>query len=134
MRFKHLVFSVVIAVVASGCATNPNKISAAYVSPARYKDWKCDEIDVERAHIEDRCNVLYAQLNKDAKGDAWQMGIGAVLFWPALLALEGGDGPEATEYAQLKGEYEALRKTSVSKRCDAEFQSDLKNLAKPKKE
>jgi hypothetical protein len=45
------------------------------------------------------------------------MGIGLVLFWPALLFLEGGDGPEATEYANLKGEYEALRENSVSKKC-----------------
>lgn len=45
------------------------------------------------------------------------MGIGLAVFWPALLFLEGGDGPEATEYAQLKGEYEALRQNSVQKRC-----------------
>ena len=30
-----------------------------------------------------------------------------------LLALEGGDGPEAVEYARLKGEYEALRQSAV---------------------
>lgn len=45
------------------------------------------------------------------------MGIGLILFWPALFALEGGDGPEAAEYAQLKGDYEALRETSIVKNC-----------------
>ena len=133
MNRKNITIATLLVAIASGCATNPNKISAAYVSPSRYKDWTCDQIDVERTHIEDRCNVLYGQLKKEASGDAWQMGVGAVLFWPALLALEGGDGPEATEYSQLKGEYEALRKTGVSKECDTVFQSDLKDLAKPAK-
>lgn len=121
---------ILAAIALCACATNPNKISAAYVSPGKYRGWNCGQIDAERAHIEERTTVVYNQLKKESKGDAWQMGIGVVLFWPALLALEGGDGPEATEYSQLKGEYEALRKTSVSKECDAEFQTDLKDLAK----
>ena len=44
------------------------------------------------------------------------MGVGLLLFWPALFALEGGDGPEAAEYARLKGEYEALRQAAVMKK------------------
>ena len=41
-----------------------------------------------------------------------------VLFWPTLFFLEGGDGPEASEYTQLKGEFEALRTNSVQKKCE----------------
>jgi hypothetical protein len=37
-----------------------------------------------------------------------------------LFFLEGGDGPEAAEYAQLKGEYEALRTAAVEKKCAME--------------
>jgi len=51
------------------------------------------------------------------------MGVGLILFWPTLFALEGGDGPDAGEYAQLKGEYEALRTNSVQKRCGLAMQS-----------
>ena len=46
------------------------------------------------------------------------MGVGLVLFWPTLFFLEGGDGPEASEYTQLKGEFEALRTNSVQKKCE----------------
>ena len=46
------------------------------------------------------------------------MGVGLVLFWPTLFFLEGGDGPEASEYTQLKGEFEALRINSVQKKCE----------------
>lgn len=45
------------------------------------------------------------------------MGVGLVLFWPSLFFLEGGDGPEAAEFSQLKGEFEALRQNSVQKEC-----------------
>ena len=41
-----------------------------------------------------------------------------ILFWPALFFLEGGDGPEAAEYAQLKGQYEALRTLAVQRKIE----------------
>mgnify|MGYP001232624020 CR=1 FL=1 len=52
-----------------------------------------------------------------AKKDNAQMGVGLVLFWPALIFLEGGDGPEAAEYAQLKGNYEALQDNAILRKC-----------------
>jgi hypothetical protein len=110
-------------VVVAGCASNPDKIDAAYVSPLKYKDYDCDQIAMEMDHVENRTNTLYQNLQKERKADNWQMGIGLVLFWPTLFALEGGDGPQAAEYSQLKGEYEALRQTSVQKKCGIESRS-----------
>jgi hypothetical protein len=121
----------VIALASLGaCATDPNKIGATYVSPTPYRSWDCGQISEERGHVESRCATLYSQLKKEANGDKWQMGVGAVLFWPALFALEGGDGPEAAEFAQLKGQYEALRTVSVEKKCDIEFAKDLNTAIK----
>ena len=119
-------------VIASGCASDPKKISAAYVSPAQYRGWDCDQITDESAHIERRSIELYQSLKKDADADKWQMGVGLILFWPALFALEGGDGPEAAEYSRLKGEYEALRTVSVEKRCDYRHRNDLKDVIEEK--
>ena len=67
-------------------------------------------------YIGERTNRLYSQLKKEANNDVWQVGAG-IFIWPVFLALEGGDGPNATEYSQLKGEYEALRHTMISKKC-----------------
>lgn len=102
----------------SGCATHPKKISAAYVSPLKYKDYDCDQILMEMDHISHRTNVLYQNLRSEANADTMQTGVGLLLFWPTLLLVEGGDGPEAAEYAQLKGEYEALRQMAIKKKCD----------------
>jgi hypothetical protein len=62
--------------------------------------------------------ALRGQLDENATGDAVARGVGLVLFWPALLFMEG-DGPEAQEYAHLKGEYEALQQTAIQKKCGA---------------
>jgi hypothetical protein len=105
------------AVVLTACASNPDKIDAAYVSPLKYKDYDCDQIAMEMDYVGQRTTKLYARLKKERGKDNAQMGVGLLLFWPALFFLEGGDGPEAAEYSQLKGEYEALRENSVQKKC-----------------
>ncbi len=117
MKCAHLyiiVFTLITAVLC-GCATNPNKISASYVSPLKYKDLTEDQIIMEMDYISRRTLELYNSLKKEANADKTQMAVGMLLFWPSLFFLEGGDGPEATEYARLKGEYEALRQVALSK-------------------
>lgn len=106
-----------------GCASNPNSIDATYVSPLRYANYDCNQIAQEMGYLEQRTNLLYQNLQRKRTNDNWAMGLGMVLFWPALFALDGGDGPEATEYAQVKGEYEALRQNSVEKSCNINMQS-----------
>ena len=105
---------------ALGCASNPDKLDAAYVSPLKYKDYDCDQLAMEMDYVGQRTNKLYRRLKKERKADNWQMGIGLALFWPTLFFLEGGDGPGATEYTQLKGEFEALRVNAVQKKCGIE--------------
>ena len=116
MKIKKSLVCLVATILLFGCATPPNKIAAQYISPLKYKDYDEDQIVLEMDHIGRRTNELYHSLKKKANTDKAQMGLGLILFWPALFALEGGDGPEATEYARLKGEYEALRTVAVQKK------------------
>jgi hypothetical protein len=103
----------------SGCASSPDKMETAYVSPLKYKNYDCDQIIMEMDYVGKRTAQLYNSLEKQANADAWQMGVGLVLFWPTLFLLEGGDGPEAAEYSRLKGEYEALTQAAIEKKCDS---------------
>jgi hypothetical protein len=114
MRFLIILLSSTIFWL--GCATSPDKISAAYVSPLKYKDYDEDMIIMEMDYVGKRTNDLYYSLKKEASSDSAQMAVGLLLFWPALFFLEGGDGPEAAEYARLKGEYEALRTVAVQRK------------------
>jgi hypothetical protein len=101
----------------SACATEPGDISARYVSDLQYQNFDCNQIAAETARVQRRVNNLYASLEDEAGADEAQMAVGLILFWPALFFLEGGDGPEAAEYAQLKGEAEALERVAIAKRC-----------------
>ncbi len=116
-----ILFSITIALVS--CASNPDSIDAAYVSPLKYAAYDCNQIGLELGYVGQRTNTLYSNLRQKRKTDNWQMGVGLILFWPTLFALEGGDGADAAEYAQLKGEFEALRQNSVEKRCNLALQS-----------
>jgi hypothetical protein len=109
--------SALVFLALCGCASNPDKIAATYVSPLKYKDHDCDQVGMEMENVSQRTASLYHQLKKERNADNWQTGVGLVLFWPALFFLEGGDGPEAAEYAQLKGEFTALQDVSVEKKC-----------------
>ena len=66
-----------------------------------------------------RVNELTGVLNELASGDEAQMAIGMILFWPALFALEGGDGVEAAEYSRIKGEINAMEQVAILKECEA---------------
>ena len=104
----------------SGCASQPDEFTAAYISPVKYEKYNCDQLIYEMGYVAEKTSMLYQRLEKLADDDATQMGVGLILFWPALFFLEGGDGPEAVEYTNLKGEYEAIRTAAVQKQCDPE--------------
>jgi hypothetical protein len=114
---KKLLF-IVFAMSIAGCATSPDKIETSYVSPLQYRDYDCDQIAGELERVTRRANELYGTLKKTADNDAIQMGVGLVLFWPTLFFLEGGDSPQAAEFARLKGERDTLEKLAIEKKCD----------------
>ncbi|WP_205743104.1 hypothetical protein [Halioglobus maricola] len=123
MKSAIAAFGITVAALTTGCASHPDKIDSAYVSPLKYQGYSCSQISQEMGYVGQRTTKLYNRLKSERTADNWQMGVGLVLFWPALFALEGGDGPEAGEYAQLKGDYESLRQNSVAKNCGIESMS-----------
>lgn len=114
--------------LSSACATSPDKMSATSVSTYKYAKYDCEQIGAESDRVQKRLTSLYNSLDSEATKDAWQMGVGLVLLWPTLFFLEGGDGPEAAEYSNLKGEYEALQQVSIRKKCGFEF-TGIKQIA-----
>lgn len=54
--------------------------------------------------------------DKKAKSDQVAMGVGLLLFWPAIFFLAGSD--HKNELAHLKGEYDALNTVGIQKKCN----------------
>lgn len=135
MRKIQQLFTVaLISFSVAGCASKPSDLSTTYVPVATYAKYDCDQLITEAGHINRRLGELYASLEKKANNDAIQMGVGLLLFWPTLFALEGGDGPEAVEYSRLKGEYEAIRQASIARKCSLNSMPEFKSPEVHKKE
>ena len=114
---KSLSFLVIITML-GGCATGSSKIVPAYVSPMQYKDYSCDQMTAEMQRLSGRANQLAGRLDKAEENDKMIMGAGMLLFWPALFAL-GGTKEQESEYARLKGEYDAIHQMAIQKNCGA---------------
>ena len=106
----------------AACASQPEKISAQYVSEVSYQHYSCDQLAMEARRISARTNELYIAVKDTADTDEVQMGVGLILLWPVLFFLEGGDGPEAAEYARLKGEADAIDRAAITKNCGVQME------------
>ncbi len=104
-------------IVLSACASQSEDIATQYTSDLIYQSYDCQQLGVEARRVDAGIATTRMQVDKLANDDAAQMGVGLILFWPALFFLEGGDGPEAAQYARLKGEAVALQEASRKKKC-----------------
>lgn len=113
---RAIAVGVSISVALMGCATASKDIATAYVSPMQYQSYDCDQLSSEIQRIQVRVSQLGGRLDEAASNDKAIMGVGMILFWPALFAL-GGTKQQEAEYARLRGEYEAIQQASVIKKC-----------------
>lgn len=121
MCVKNITFAMlVILPVVSACASKSADIEAAYVSPVQYESMSCTQLASEGQRVSSAAARVAGQQDKKRGSDQVLTGVGVVVFWPVLFALEG-DGPTAVELGRLKGEMEAIEKISARKNCGIEF-------------
>lgn len=108
---KKIVALLFVAATAAGCmnlATPPSQISSSYVSSLRYEGFDCSRLTVESESLSRRENQLVVaqeQRRESSKVQAFWTGYGH------------GDGIEASELANVRGEKEAVRKAMDVKKC-----------------
>ena len=124
---KYAMISILITFIA-GCATEAKDIPTSYVSPLVYDNYDCEQISSEASRLTRKVSESASKVDERSSDDSCTMALGLILFWPSLFFIDG-DGPEAQEYARLKGEYEALEVASIQKKCGHEF----KTIALPEK-
>ena len=103
------------ALLLVGCASSPNKIRSTYVSPVEYSHLECEQIRRELVRVNRRLGEVSGMQKKEATKDAVALGVGLVVFWPALFFMLGDDQKE--EIGRLKGQYEALETVAIEKNC-----------------
>ena len=114
---KVTALTVALAII-SGCATQPSNVAATHVSSLKYDSVECKRLALEASEVEAKLSATTASLQTKANTDAVLVGVGAIIFWPALLgtAATGGKAEEQ-ELARLKGEKIAIEQASLIKNC-----------------
>lgn len=120
--FKKTIFTFLLSISlgVSACASKSEDIKPVYVSPLQYHNYNCNQIQMEMSRVTRRVNELAGVQDSQAQGDSVALGVGLILFWPALFFMIGDDQKE--EIARLKGEYESLEKAAIEKECNVSAQ------------
>jgi hypothetical protein len=110
---RGLLFSPAVALILlTGCATNmptpPAQITGSYVSPLKYESADCNALVNEISSLARRENALVAAQSQRIKTSETQM------FW---YGYGTGDGVEAAELANVRGEREAVMNAMGKKGC-----------------
>ncbi|KAB2318316.1 hypothetical protein F8A86_14400 [Betaproteobacteria bacterium SCN1] len=103
--------SAVITVSMSGCFNMPTpaaQITGSYTSGLKYEDYPCQRLAIELDSLARRENQLVVAQEQRVKSSNVQA------FW---LGYGQGDGIEASELANVRGEKEAVRKAMEVKQC-----------------
>lgn len=102
------------AVVLSGCLnmpTPPVQITGSYQSTLQYEQFDCARLTAEADSLSRREAQLVAAQEQRVRTSQMQA------FW---WGFGQGDGVEATELANVRGQREAVRTALAQKQCDAQ--------------
>jgi hypothetical protein len=121
-RFNGAATVLVGLAFVAGCAQQPKDIAPTYVSPLLYENLTCQQLVVEGQRVSARAAEVTGTQQQKASNDAVAMGVGLVLFWPALFFIKG-DTQTAGEVARLKGEMDAIQQAAIAKNCGITIQT-----------
>jgi len=112
---KSFFIAISALIFLSGCAKKAEDIQATYVSPLQYQHYDCTQLQIEMERIKAKVAEVASAQDKQHKKDVVATTVGVLVFWPALFMLAGSDKEQ--ELSRLKGEYEALQKAAIAKKC-----------------
>jgi hypothetical protein len=102
---------------ATGCATSPDAIPAAVVSPQNYAALDCQQLAAQHARVNATLRDATEVHAQQFQGDSAAMA--GVIFPPAILAIRGNRFM-AEEVSRLKGEQIAIRTAARERSCNIE--------------
>ena len=114
-KWTMVLAAFVAASIVGACADKSAKISATYVSPIKYSSFTCLQMEQEYGRILQESQMMNKQQDDIAGNDSVAMGVGLILFWPALFFIDSDDKKE--EVGRLKGELRALDQSTIQKNC-----------------
>jgi len=105
----------------AACAKDADQVGPTYVSPITYENYTCPQLAEEAQRVSSRAAAAAGIQDSKATNDKVAMGVGLVIFWPALFFTKGNDENTA-ELARLRGSMDAIEQMSIRKKCGITFQ------------
>jgi len=99
----------------AGCATAPDQIAAAYVSPVAFSGQTCGQLNAQAQQLNARLAAATGQQAEQASNDAAMTAVALVLFWPAAFWIGGND--QGPAIAQMRGEAQAIQSAAIARGC-----------------
>ncbi len=104
-------FLILLPISLAACANMPTptaQITGSYTSGIKYENYDCSRLSTEMDSLARRENQLVLAQEQRIKSSQMQA------FW---WGFGQGDGMEASELANIRGEKEMVRSTLESKKC-----------------
>lgn len=109
-------FFVGSCLVVAACATSPDMVQPAYVSPLVYKDFSCVELRREYNRLDSEETSVAGDQGKRAFMDAAT--VGTAVFLPLTILFVGSSGPDqAAALASVRGQKQAVYSAGSDKEC-----------------
>lgn len=127
-NIKKTIILSALSIGLAGCFNMPTptaQITGAYTSGIKYEDYSCDRLGKEVSSLARRENQLTVAQEQRIKSSGMQ-----AFFW----GFGQGDGIEASELANVRGEKEALRSAIDLKNCDIDIPATPTPSTEVKKE
>jgi hypothetical protein len=86
----------------------------------QYQGYSCAQLREEAMRVSSHAALASGMQNQNATNDAIATGVALVVFWPAAFLVHG-NGTNAQEVAQLKGDMDAIEEANIRKRCGIQF-------------
>jgi len=118
MKKLRVGVALLAAAAQAACASGPDSIDAKYVSPSTYQAWSCPQLYEEKTRLTREVERVSGLQRENANADAALMGVGLIIFWPALFGL-AATKDRKEELGRIKGEYEAVDNNIRAKQCTA---------------
>ena len=113
---KTIVTTLTAATLAlAGCATAPEQVAAAYVSPVAFSGQTCGQLNAQAQQLNARLATATGQQTQQANNDATMTAVALVLFWPAAFWIGGND--QGPAIAQMRGEAQAIQSAAIARGC-----------------
>lgn len=109
LRIHHLGLTALLLAGCMNMPTPPSQITSAYTFSLKYDQYSCGTLGAEASSLARRENQLVTAQEQRIKTSNVQA------FW---YGYGQGDGVEASELANVRGETEAVRKAMDAKQCE----------------